>query len=59
MQHTATKAWLMVAKDRRNLNIRMVQEKGEFKRERERERSGLRKRTPAILELWLAEALPM
>ena len=38
MQHTATKAWLMVAKDRRNLNIRMVREKGEFKRERERQK---------------------
>lgn len=37
MQHTGATAWLLVAKDRRTLNIRMVQEKGEFKKERERE----------------------
>lgn len=41
MQHTAAKAWLLVAKDWRTLNIRMVWEKGELKK---RER-GLRKRT--------------
>ena len=55
MQHTAAKAWLLVAEDWRTLHIRMLWEKGEIKkknREREREKWVKEKNIESHLGFW-------